>query len=817
MAKLTIESGAEARTIPLSDPCRIGRDEGNEVAVNDSGASRRHCRITRSGDGWLLEDLQSANGTFRNGERIDKARLADGDEVRIGATTLRFHASDEPAAAAAESDEIRLEEPGGAVGSGGQGEAQAGFVLLFTAGDKKGERIPLGATRVTVGRKQGNTVVLRDPKVSGVHAEILLEGGRPVVRDLGSTNGTFLEGKRIEELVLSHGDRLQIGDSELVLTDVTKPDPTFSATRTIVDDAGATLVDVPTVRKVAEVPRRKSPLAALGLLLLVAGIGAGGYFLYQQRRGAGPARVEAPPPAGNLLGARWSFESGESGESGEAGDDAIEPSQAWNFQDGSAASFGVEPGGRSGSQSIVAEPAGGTAVASLVQGIPVDPRERYGVAANVRCSGDAVGLAAASFRNADDPTYRVDIGLGGSSEAEWRELRGEIVPPSGATELVLQLLAVGASGSVAFDDVSVVEAGAGRPDVRTVNGFDFELAGRNLLVRRGADLLRIAGLVFGAGGTAHDADRFLSTTGSGTGRVALQTGAALDSASRFEVENGAAWRRVEWSGATVDSVTLPITLLPALLEDAVGVIRAGRYEPFFSSFHTDAVEGLVLGRGATRLRVTFDPPVAIHGEREAAAFRLAARPPVASGRLTIRFQVDFVAEKTEALALLGQAKAAETAGRLGEALAVVDRIQNEFPFDDALLAEAAGRRQEIEREGQRLDARLQAAIGRAAFLKSVTAYDEAQAEATALVKAYAGTPGAQRYEQALAELAASRETLVREAEQRRAQQLLARLETVLAQDPTWSLAAREIADELAQKYPWSDAARRAAELVKDAR
>jgi pSer/pThr/pTyr-binding forkhead associated (FHA) protein len=67
----------------------VGRD-GPEISVGfESTASRRHAAFTSSGDGILVRDLGSTNGTIVNGIRVQEMALRPGDTVRIGITTLR--------------------------------------------------------------------------------------------------------------------------------------------------------------------------------------------------------------------------------------------------------------------------------------------------------------------------------------------------------------------------------------------------------------------------------------------------------------------------------------------------------------------------------------------------------------------------------------------------------------------------------------------------------------------------------------------------------------------------------------------------------
>ncbi|HEY8730458.1 MAG TPA: DUF3662 and FHA domain-containing protein [Candidatus Limnocylindria bacterium] len=76
-------------------------------------------------------------------------------------------------------------------------------------------QVRLSAEPLTVGRDPKNDIVLDDRRVSRRHAEIRLRLGRYTLYDLQSTNGTFVNGRRIAEMVLSDDDRITIGGAEL--------------------------------------------------------------------------------------------------------------------------------------------------------------------------------------------------------------------------------------------------------------------------------------------------------------------------------------------------------------------------------------------------------------------------------------------------------------------------------------------------------------------------------------------------------------------------------------------------------------------------
>lgn len=93
----------------------------------------------------------------------------------------------------------------------------------------------------TIGRDPGNDIILRDPKVSRHHAEIVFERGFFVLHDLASANGTYVNGKRVRVAPLTHGAKVRMGnsygrfseelptesDSNAKIEGVTEPPPPF--------------------------------------------------------------------------------------------------------------------------------------------------------------------------------------------------------------------------------------------------------------------------------------------------------------------------------------------------------------------------------------------------------------------------------------------------------------------------------------------------------------------------------------------------------------------------------------------------------------
>jgi diguanylate cyclase (GGDEF)-like protein len=96
---LTLLTGVEAGMVHAieAEETVLGRGHGCRVRIDDSGLSRRHCRILQSPEGYLIEDLGSTNGTFLDGEPVrGRRKLEDGIRIQMGRdTVLKFAIQDE--------------------------------------------------------------------------------------------------------------------------------------------------------------------------------------------------------------------------------------------------------------------------------------------------------------------------------------------------------------------------------------------------------------------------------------------------------------------------------------------------------------------------------------------------------------------------------------------------------------------------------------------------------------------------------------------------------------------------------------------------
>ena len=112
-----------------------------------------------------------------------------------------------------QGDDATQSHPAVTLGGLAPGEAP---MIVVTRGPNAGSKLAITEALTTIGRHPESTIFLDDVTVSRRHAEIVAEGGRFIVRDPGSLNGTYLNGSRIESAELAEGDSLQVGRYKLL-------------------------------------------------------------------------------------------------------------------------------------------------------------------------------------------------------------------------------------------------------------------------------------------------------------------------------------------------------------------------------------------------------------------------------------------------------------------------------------------------------------------------------------------------------------------------------------------------------------------------
>jgi len=229
---LKVWEGKDLRhTVPVSRSIAltIGRKQG-DLLLDDPKVSGKHCRLTWKDGSWWIDDLGSTNGTFVDGKKVTSQPLTVEEAVTIGRHRLML-SSVPPSASASRSFQMSGEVVSWPLSEDLVMRSGAEHVLGQTLAWPKGLRVALevvtgaDAGRVyrvasgstEIGREQGD-VPLQDTEVSRRHA--MLECFAPdalFVRDLGSTNGTYLNGRSVRVARVASGDTIGVGGTVLRL------------------------------------------------------------------------------------------------------------------------------------------------------------------------------------------------------------------------------------------------------------------------------------------------------------------------------------------------------------------------------------------------------------------------------------------------------------------------------------------------------------------------------------------------------------------------------------------------------------------------
>lgn len=99
------------------------------------------------------------------------------------------------------------------------------FQFVMRSGPTPGVTFPLEGEQLTIGRDSSNGVAINDAEVSRKHSRLTFQGGKYVLEDLGSTNGTFVNGQRIAgPVVLKPGDVISLGEQIVLMYDAISTD-----------------------------------------------------------------------------------------------------------------------------------------------------------------------------------------------------------------------------------------------------------------------------------------------------------------------------------------------------------------------------------------------------------------------------------------------------------------------------------------------------------------------------------------------------------------------------------------------------------------
>jgi pSer/pThr/pTyr-binding forkhead associated (FHA) protein len=228
-----------------------GREEDSDLVLDDASVSRKVAIFELDGERLRVRDAGSLVGLIVNGQPADEADLQRGDVVEAGPFMLEVGGGPEPVARPPEptsGDTLSprethpsVERPRRAVGVVRHPD-DATEAPLLALRPRGADRIELAEGTHVVGRDPACRVALVTGAVSKRHAEIEVSADAVTLRDLGSTNGTFVNGSRITSQQIFDGDQLRFGDVETLaeaLADSLRRDSHAGATVLTMGPAGS--------------------------------------------------------------------------------------------------------------------------------------------------------------------------------------------------------------------------------------------------------------------------------------------------------------------------------------------------------------------------------------------------------------------------------------------------------------------------------------------------------------------------------------------------------------------------------------------------
>ncbi len=214
---MRLSDGSEQQFEIAREQISLGRATINDIVIPEPNVSRSHARLEIIQGNPVIFDLDSANGVRVNGQPVREARLNQGDVFTLGGAEFRFEPGrPSPAGEITLIDSETDLEATLASETIAMAVNETAYPRLALTFEDKTEEFVLFDDSVTIGRHSSNQVVLSHERVSRQHAAIEQRSGGVFLRDLNSTNGTWVGGERITERELRDGDTIKIGSANLV-------------------------------------------------------------------------------------------------------------------------------------------------------------------------------------------------------------------------------------------------------------------------------------------------------------------------------------------------------------------------------------------------------------------------------------------------------------------------------------------------------------------------------------------------------------------------------------------------------------------------
>ncbi len=440
MPELFVKEGSQESVVSMAEgSVTVGRAPENNIVLTDPAASGRHCMIQADGSKYKVIDLNSRNGTGVNGKRIDgSSEVTDGDAIGVGNAVMIFYVKGVP-----------------------------GVSRLTVKGpDEKESVFPLPSKTVGIGRLSSNEISIPHPGISNFHAQISFEDGKFRIQDLGSTNGTKVNGKFITSADLNDGDRIEMGPYSAVFQAAAGAGAAAGAA----EDTGETGDEAEAVAAPEIVGRPRKPRPVMkpvvrpggDKLIVAASILVGLGVLWVMIEAVVLRAPQGPTPQEearlNLIIGNASFEDPMQ-------DDGSVPYWQVRTDTHSVVKLTRDTGNFGTKSSLQVEcmagaPANAWALCVHAQDIPVDSGRAYVGSFWVR-TRDRRGLSAAGMEWVNKGNRQIlgeDFGQVCLEAGAWTKLSVTGIPPKGADRVRVFLSTYGGEkGSLWMDEVSLYE------------------------------------------------------------------------------------------------------------------------------------------------------------------------------------------------------------------------------------------------------------------------------------------------------------------------------------------------------------------------
>lgn len=697
-----------------------------------------------------------------------------------------------------------------------------------------------------VGRAAENQLPLRDTSLSRKHCEIRAAGDHFVLIDLGSRNGTLVNGVSIKEHRLEKGDKIEIGNSMIIFeaevagrdyraTPITSL-PAHAAAASAAGGGGGAPGSGETARTTARKPadhvalgtadylawpRVANPMPVLIAVAAVLALGGGYWGVKAARAGSsGPAAAGSVLPLANA-----SFEEAAPGGGGTV--------PGWEPRAGAkAAASRVEGTARTGKAALALElPKGEVSAAVAAAPLPVTAGRAY--AATVWYRLEAAGGAFLELAWPGTAAAADRCAAAGAAAGEWARLDLVREAPEGATQVEVALGVYGA-GKVLFDDVTLAPAKseplAARP--RPVGPFAVEiLPGRAFTVLRGQDPLLAEGAALLRRGDASLTHRFFGAAQVGT--RPSPNGDRVTLSGRLPVPGaGGGFEDLALEFAPRGDA-LAVTFAPRAAKEDPDLARVVAFTlPGKGSARVRGTAGeselrergevagvtlLLAGSGDAGLVIRYAPAATVRVEPTARGLRVeqwavATEPGKGAGALTLSIAAGEAAlAGVTSGASLASAKELEAAKASGPALAAYRAALKAGKPAPADVAEASARIRALERRGRQLLDDLKKKVDEAPSLEDPELCSTITREIEAYRKEFAGCEFADEAAALDAACAAAKTKMLAAQANAAAGRLLALARGFLAEQKT-TLAAAYLR-EIVERFPGAETAAEARDLL----